>query len=1056
MAAGFYYYERLDDELRLHLQHKVAELYPHLSVSIGSAKLLPGEGIRLRDISVVQPDHQQTTHRSELAFVDEVFLRCRPGMQELLQGDVQIEQVVVRHLLLRTIRTPDGGCNLQKLFRSSSKPLNMAKMPAIQIENASLELIDRTATPDRFVSLNNINLTARFQQDAAESPRVTVEGVFSGDHLRQSSVQGELSLVDYSWRIAGTVSDLRLSPELYQVLPSEWSGPVQQAQALRGTTTFEFHVASPQTPSSSSSLDQPTLEPCGETPQFQIVGKLDDARYQGALLYQPISDLHANYRADNRGFSIENASALFGDARIDVSLQHEGFHAESPFWANVSFRRLLLHKRFFEGLPEPARVLWHKFQPTGRVSGGGVISFNGAKWNYDAKVTCDDIGLVHYKFPYPVEHCQGELILKENTVDIFLEGLVGASRVRITGLVQDPGPRSTGWAKVESQEWIDVDDRIVSAANEQIRRSIQSLRLRGQVGVWAKFTKHHPDIPKMDRDIILDFSDASINYLAFPYPVNHISGRVRVDNDQIDFQNFQGRNDNCQIYCEGSWNQNRPGHQLVLDIDAKRIPLDGELKSALNNSMQRFWESLNPRGHLQSLSIDLGFRPKTPLALNITAVADSQIRDDVQIFPTWFPYRISNLAGEAKYQNGSLRIENLSGQHGSTRIRTNLDGTFGQYGGWKTALTELSVEGIRLDSDLKSALPAFLTNAFVQTQLQGQFRLNGRMEFSQSPGAPLASEWDLFADIDQASFQAGLPFHGAFGQTRFLGQANAARTFCRGNIHLESLMYQDYQVTNLRSPFLIDSERILLGSRVPSSTPNVGSPPLEAVFNDGILRSDIAVQLSDDPTFDMRMTLAEADLASLARESGVRSQDLGGRLSMQLSLQGAARGVHTLRGNGAASVRDANLYELPVVLAIIERMRSGKRDSSAFTNSEMKFRVDGEHIYFDEFVLAGDALTLKGQGDVSLKRDVNLDFYSIVGRENLWLPEFLPVVREAGRQFMLIHVDGTLDKPQTTQEMLPGLNETLQRLFPEHSTAEPANSPRAARSGYGQSIFRRR
>ena len=37
----------------------------------------------------------------------------------------------------------------------------------------------------------------------------------------------------------------------------------------------------------------------------------------------------------------------------------------------------------------------------------------------------------------------------------------------------------------------------------------------------------------------------------------------------------------------------------------------------------------------------------------------------------------------------------------------------------------------------------------------------------------------------------------------------------------------------------------------------------------------------------------------------------------------------------------------------------------------------------------------------------------------------------ASRRFLMVKVQGTLDSPRMTREVLPGLNETLQPLFPE-------------------------
>jgi hypothetical protein len=154
-------------------------------------------------------------------------------------------------------------------------------------------------------------------------------------------------------------------------------------------------------------------------------------------------------------------------------------------------------------------------------------------------------------------------------------------------------------------------------------------------------------------------------------------------------------------------------------------------------------------------------------------------------------------------------------------------------------------------------------------------------------------------------------------------------------------------------------------------------------------------------------------------------------------LGGTTHGTHTLRGNGQVAIRDADIYELPLTLALLKSLSSGKSDRTAFTDSDLAFRVSGDNVYFDEIGLSGDAFSLKGIGYMNFDRQIKLDFYSVLGRKENYLPDVLPLLGEASRRFLLIEVTGTLEKPETTGRVLPGLNDTLQRLFPEIASRPP-------------------
>jgi hypothetical protein len=65
------------------------------------------------------------------------------------------------------------------------------------------------------------------------------------------------------------------------------------------------------------------------------------------------------------------------------------------------------------------------------------------------------------------------------------------------------------------------------------------------------------------------------------------------------------------------------------------------------------------------------------------------------------------------------------------------------------------------------------------------------------------------------------------------------------------------------------------------------------------------------------------------------------------------------------------------------------------------------------------------------QREVDLKFYPQFGRDEYQLPIFRPLVSETSRQFMLIEVTGSLDRPRVERYPFPNLDERLAELFPE-------------------------
>ena len=148
-------------------------------------------------------------------------------------------------------------------------------------------------------------------------------------------------------------------------------------------------------------------------------------------------------------------------------------------------------------------------------------------------------------------------------------------------------------------------------------------------------------------------------------------------------------------------------------------------------------------------------------------------------------------------------------------------------------------------------------------------------------------------------------------------------------------------------------------------------------------------------------------------------------------LRGTGAGTHTLTGAGNARLYDADIYELPIMVAMLKILSIKPPDTTAFTESNLDFHVQGEHLLFDNIRFIGDAVSLKGQGSMGLDKQINLTFHTIVGRDRFNVPVLRSVLGEASQQIMQIKVDGTLDDPQIVGEPFPAVSQAIQQLQAE-------------------------
>ncbi|MFT5527055.1 MAG: hypothetical protein ACI9HK_005037, partial [Pirellulaceae bacterium] len=361
-------------------------------------------------------------------------------------------------------------------------------------------------------------------------------------------------------------------------------------------------------------------------------------------------------------------------------------------------------------------------------------------------------------------------------------------------------------------------------------------------------------------------------------------------------------------------------------------------------------------------------------------------------------------------------------------------------GNWQVSLTDLSATEIRPTRDLLHALPPQLRDTVTKIGLNGPMSLAGNLAFAGGPGLLTTSSWNVDIDIEDGNITSGLELNHIRGGVSLNGYHNAKDgVTCDGEFKVDSLVYQNLLLTWIRGPFHVQRDQILVGSWVPMRN---NRPPRRATANSlgGIASLDAQVKLLPNTPYSLYLTIAQGKLNEIAQEFSAGGKNISGRVRGSLELSGNATGSESWFGQGGVQLEDADIYELPLIVALLTPLRSKPRERSAFTSANLKYRIVGQNIYFDPIVLTGDALTLRGVGKMKLDRTIDMRFYTLVGNDNQYLPILRPVFGVASSQFLEIQLGGKLDNPEITRKAFPKVNETLRQLFPEIETADNKDS----------------
>jgi hypothetical protein len=1031
-------HRRVDEEIRRSIESRLAQHYaqyqPDLQVAVRSAELVRGKGILVRGLKIRERGIEDPA--GELLHLDEVFLTCGTEIDELLKGEPEVTEVVLRRPTLRVARRADGSWSAARLLPF---PRSGRRSPEVRVEGGTIEIADppnaplvlrdvtctmaATADPGTTGDAGQLDPSQPDDPQTRPNPHLRkFSATFVADKLRQVQVSGLVDPHRPQWSIGGSVEGLDISPELCEVLPAELGAKLASLGSLRGQGKLDF----------SASYD-----PDAESPfQFHVAGKLTQARLDDPRLPHSVTDIRADFACDNRGWEVRDLFARSGQSELQLSCRRDGYGAKSPLRVKASVHDLNLDPKYVDLLPEVLQNQWYRYLPSGRIHADVDLSFDGASWRPDVTIQCLSVAFSYEKFPYRLEGSRGTIQLRKDVLTAQLTGYTGSQPIRVEVEVHRPFSGSYGWLKARGDD-IPLDEKLLAALPKPTRAVVRSLEPRGTIHFAGRLWRDQPDEP-LHRHLVVDLNRCGVRYERFPYPIGNVRGTLEMLDDQWTFRDLTGTNDTGQLTCEGSLVPTAQGNHLSLRLTGTNVPMEEELRNALGPAVQRAWNDFKPQGRVDLEEAKIDFLPgeeKFNVELRVRPRSEN-----ASISPVYFPYRLEKLRGLLWYRNGEVTLEEFYGEHGNARLWAAGKGTFQPDGSWRFQFDGLRADRLRMDRELAQALPERLKKAVAELNPDGPFYLGGALALARGgqPDDQITSAWDLEIGFDRASIDFGVRLENMYGTLRLVGGHDGQRLASRGELNVESVNYKDFQLTRVTGPVWIDDRQVLFGSWVDRPAPGRTLPDRSGVQRapraitgqlfGGTVVADGWVALGGTPRFGIDATLSHGDLARLAREVLPGRQDLQGDILASVELRGTGRSLNLLGGRGKIQTRRANVYELPLMAALVKLVRIRPPDKSAFGNSDIDFRIEGSHIYFDRIAFSGDPISLAGNGEMNFQGDIRLTLHTMVGRAEPKLPVVQQILGGASQQILLVHVGGTLQNPETSKQALPGLNQALQQL----------------------------
>ncbi|MEL7337829.1 MAG: hypothetical protein AAFN70_16665, partial [Planctomycetota bacterium] len=255
-----------------------------------------------------------------------------------------------------------------------------------------------------------------------------------------------------------------------------------------------------------------------------------------------------------------------------------------------------------------------------------------------------------------------------------------------------------------------------------------------------------------------------------------------------------------------------------------------------------------------------------------------------------------------------------------------------------------------------------------------------------------------------------------------------------GEVRIDSFHIDDLQITQLRGPYQIRDDRLRLGAVAGDGVTPI---PIEGRLFDGTMRVDGDVVLSD-ASFNVRLALIGAQMPVLLADLGHGDNDLTGTLTADMSLEGLLGTRDLLRGEGQAAIKDANLYQLPVLVQLLNVLSISPTEDAAFTNAELQFDLNEDQFQFNKLSLWGSLIALHGHGTLDRRHELDLTFNTAVSPRNLFTRVFRQL-KDDRYTLLTVDVTGPLENPAIQRRALDNVGQTLERILPGMNNGAESN-----------------
>ncbi|HLW68180.1 MAG TPA: AsmA-like C-terminal region-containing protein [Gemmataceae bacterium] len=1056
-VAGYLAYLRINSHaIRRQLIELLESQLQDVDVEVGSAYLRPLGGISVRDLKICRKGEAGPP------LLEVPAATIYHDKEQLTHGRLAIRKIELQSPTLRLRRDEQGQWNVARFARSAGKA-NEA-VPTVVVRQGTISYDDRTGGLSRAVlELKHCNWT--LINDPA--PVLTFQGQAEcslGPIKCQATAQrkdgtlcAQVDLPEFSFGHRTVV-------ELGGHLP-DWTEHLRDLQG-KGEAHFDVRF-------------QPGAQPEWQ-PELRL--QLHDATLRHPRLPLPLESLQGSVHYSGGNIRLEHCRARSGSTAIALNLvaAAKGMRGAVDSYddflehADLTIQQLALTPELFARLPKSLQELQREFQPAGPLSLKFTFDRDESSWRRHCIVHPEGMTAMHEDFRYPLQNVTGMLdqfTASDGTdrLKVDLKGVASDKPFTIRGQAQGQGDEQKIDLTIQGND-LPLDPRAEAALGPH-RALAESFHLRGRADLRVTIQKRFGE-PRLTRCYHLDLKNTNLNYDAFPYPLENVTGIVDItstDRTHWELRNFRGQHHGGEVMLSGKLDVEPSGDLLQLRVEGAGVPLDDDLRKALAKmDLDPAWRVLGPRGragftaHVTHVTRNVA--PGRAAPRNEFEVTVPTLRVD-SITPSFMPYELNDVSCAFQYVDRVLTFKGAQGVHRASRLRVGPSqmivkpegGVWGQF-------NDVQLVPFIPDDEFIQALPpplrvvasalqptgpmSFSTKQLVvetATKLEPPSRLIARGQkdasrrSTRSPAESNApSPWIFWDDAELkftgADLNLGPRWHNVYGEFVTRGEYRHGQLGAvLGNVAME-------QATVFRQPLRKVFAHLVMD---PGRAPEVLQVrDIQGQLFGGVIAGEGRISIKPQLEYNLSLKAIQLRLEDLARHNRLGPDaQISGLANGQIFVSCRDDDIDTLRGGGTIDVPQGRIYDLPLLLDLLKFLKLRAPDGTAFEEGHAKFRIQGQRIRVDQIELLGNLMCLTGEGSMQLNgTNLALDVYPVWSRLLLAVQgPARDVTTTISRNLYKIEMRGSIDGPlDFRQEAVPILVDPVRSLI--ERTRPPASA----------------